>query len=364
MKIIVLGTRGIPNVQGGVETHCEELFPRLVKRGCHVELITRKPYIDRERRKKAYGGVKLKHLYAPKKRSVEAIIHSILGVIYARTRNPDIIHIHAIGPSLVVPLAKLLGLKVITTNHGPDYDRQKWGKIAKLVLKIGEKFGAKYSDKIIVISTVIQNNLRELYKRYDTDLIYNGVNIPNISDKCDYLKELGVEKRKYIFTAGRFVPEKGFHDLIKAYEMIKSKEYKLVISGDSDHPSQYRDELNKMAKENGVILTGFIKGEKLQQLFSHAALFVLPSYHEGLPIALLEAMSYNLRVLVSNIPANKAVNLDYKHYFSVGNIQQLSVKIDKIINSKFKTNYQDLIKKKYNWDIIAQKTFNVYKSLL
>jgi len=364
MKIIVLGTRGIPNVQGGVETHCEQLFPRIVKLGCEVELITRKPYISRKERKIEYQGVKLKHLYAPKKKSIEAIIHSIIGVLYAKTKNPDILHIHAIGPSLVVPLAKLLRLKVVITNHGPDYDRQKWGKIAKAVLKKGEKWGSNYADKVIVISTVIQNSLKKLYSRENTDLIFNGVNIPDISKKTDYLEEIGVEKYKYIFTAGRFVQEKGFHDLITAYKQISSDEYRLVIAGDSDHPSAYRDDLLRMAEESNIVLTGFIKGDKLNQLFSHAALFVLPSYHEGLPIALLEAMSYNLRVLVSDIPANKAVRLNNKNYFSVGNVEELAFKIKELLKTKDPINYQKIINDKYNWDKIALQTYKVYKSLM
>ena len=364
MKIIVLGTRGFPNVQGGVETHCEELFPRLVKLGCDVEVITRKPYIAKNQRFFEYKGVKFKHLYAPKKKSIEAIVHSILGVFYARLQNPDILHIQAIGPSLVVPLGKLLGLKVVVTNHGPDYDRKKWGKLAKSVLKTGEKWGTKFADRIIVISSVIKDNLRKLYNIDDTDLIFNGVNIPTISNNIDYLEHIGVTKGKFIFSAGRFVEEKGFHDLINAYIKLENSDYKLVIAGDSDHPSAYRDSLIKLAHDNKVILTGFIKGEKLHQLFSHAGLFVLPSYHEGLPIALLEAMSYNLKVLVSDIPANKAVKLDDIFYFSVGNIQELSKRIDNILNTNYKINYRKLIKDKYNWDIIAKKTYSVYKSLV
>ena len=364
MKIIILGTRGFPNVQGGVETHCEELFPRISKLGCNITVITRKPYIIKENRLNEYKGVQFKHIYAPRKKSFEAIIHSIIGVFYARLKNPDILHIQAIGPSLVAPLAKLLGLKVIITNHGPDYDRQKWGKVAKFFLRLGERLGCKFADKIIVISKVIQNNLEKKYNRKYCKLILNGVNLPIINSEDSYLNELGIESKHYIFSAGRFVKEKGFHDLINAFKQLNLKDYKLVIAGDSDHPTNYSKRLKQMANNDEIILTGFIKGEKLNQFFSQAKLFVLPSYHEGLPIALLEAMSYNLDVLVSDIPANLEVGLEKNCYFKVGDVNDLALKILAKLKQTGKRNYREIIKEKYNWDEIAKQTFNLYKEVL
>jgi len=364
VKIFVLGTRGFPNVQGGVETHCEQLYPRIVKSGNEVTVLTRKSYIPKANRLDQYNEVKFKHLFSPKKKSLEAIIHSILGVIYARVKSPEILHIHAVGPSLVVPFAKLLGLKVVVTNHGPDYDRAKWGKLAKAIIKKGEKFGSKYADKVIVISNVIKNIIKNKYKREDTVLIYNGVIIPEKSDKIDYLSELGITKDKYLFTAGRFVEEKGFHDLINAFAKLKDNKVKLVIAGDADHESTYSKKLKKMAKDNNVILTGFIKGEKLHQLFSHSRLFILPSYHEGLPIALLEAMSYNLNVLVSDIPANAEVDLDKEDYFQTANVDDLAKKLEYKIQHPTIRNFRQIIEEKYNWDKIAEQTIEVYEMVL
>lgn len=358
MKVIVLGTRGIPNIQGGVETHCQELYPRLVKLGADVTVITRKPYVD-DLKQIEYKGVKLKHIFAPKKKSLEAIIHTFLGVLYAKKENPDILHIHAIGPSIMVPFAKLLGLKIVVTNHGPDYDRQKWGKLAKFILQLGEKLGTIYADRVIVISEVIKSIQEEKYKRYDCDLIFNGVNIPRKSTSIDYIRSLNLEPEKYIIAVGRFVEEKGFHDLIEAYRQLDS-DIKLVLVGDADHETTYSKNLKQLAKKNGIILTGFIKGEKLSQIFSHAKLFVMPSYHEGLPIALLEAMSYNLDVLVSNIPANLNVKLKNNDYFEVGNIVDLQNKLLSKLNSSIRRNFKEIIKNKYNWDEIANRTLNVY----
>ena len=361
MKVIVLGTRGIPDIQGGVETHCQELFPRLAKLGCEITVITRKPYV-KDLSLAIYKSVKLKHIFAPKKKSIEAIVHTFLGIIYAKREKPDILHIHAIGPSLLVPFAKLLGLKVVVTNHGPDYDRQKWGSVAKFILRLGEKLGTLYADKVIVISEVIKNLLIAKYRRQDSVLIYNGVNIPNKSSKTDYIQSLGLKKEKYIIAVGRFVEEKGFHDLVKAYSEMQT-EYKLVLVGDADHDNGYSLKLKKTAKENGIILTGFIKGEKLNQIYSNARLFVMPSYHEGLPIALLEAMSYDLDVLVSNIPANLEVNLSKESYFNVGDTIDLEIKIKSKLKGQYSTrDYKSLLALKYNWDIIALKTLATYQS--
>jgi len=362
MKIIVLGTRGIPDVLGGVETHCEQLYPRISELGNEVTVITRTPYM-KDRSLESHKGVKLKHIFAPKQKSIEAIVHTFLGVMYASFKRPDVLHIHAVGPMIMTPLARLLGLKVVVTNHGPDYDRQKWGKLAKFILKTGEYLGTKTANKVIVISDVIKSILSKNYNRYDTHLVYNGVNIPEIAIADNYIKSIGVDKGKYIIAVGRFVEEKGFSDLIKAFSIIKTP-YKLVLIGDADHETAYSKQLKKEAVEAGVILTGFIKGKQLNQVFSHARLFVMPSYHEGLPIALLEAMSYNLDVLVSDIPANIEVSLNIKYYFKVRQIEELADKIKKILSqSRSNNDYSDLINTNYNWNKIALETNHIYNSI-
>ncbi len=357
MKIIVLGTRGIPDIQGGVETHCEELYPRLVSLGHDITIITRTPYV-KNKKIKNYKGVKLKHLYAPRTKTFEAITHTFLGVIYAGFKRPHYLHIHTVGPMLLTPIAKLLGLKVIVTNHGPDYNRQKWGKTAKRIIKLGERLGTKYADKIIVISKVIDSILKNNYDQNDAVLIYNGVTIPAKSENTDYIGALGLTSQEYIIAVGRFVEEKGFLDLVEAYAKINSKT-KLVLVGDADHENNYSRSLKKQAKECGVILTGFLNGEKLNQIYTHAKLFVLPSYHEGLPISLLEAMSYNLDILVSDIPANLEVNLEKDDYFKVGDVQKLTESLKRKLSVKNKRDFSSVINKKYNWDIIANKFSNI-----
>ena len=239
MKIVVVGTRGIPDIQGGVETHCEELYPRLAAMGHDVTVVRRSCYVTPQNKIKEYKGVHLKDIYAPRRKSIEAIVHTFLAIIYARWVDADVLHIHAIGPALLTPLARLLGLRVVMTHHGPDYDRQKWNKTAKSVLRWGERMGANYANEVIVISTVIDNILREKYDRTDAHLIYNGVNKPVPAKNDSYIRSLGLTPRRYVLAVGRFVEEKGFDLLIKAFARISDSNCKLVIAGDADHEDHY-----------------------------------------------------------------------------------------------------------------------------
>ena len=371
IKIIVTGTRGIPDILGGVETHCEELYPRLANNKYTITIVRRSCYITDNIRIDNYKGISLKDIYAPRKKSLEAIVHTFLAILYAKKSHADILHIHAIGPSLLIPFARILGLKVVMTHHGPDYDRQKWGHLAKQIQVYSfksacffrrERMSAKYANEIIVISSVIDNILREKYGRNDTHLIFNGVTLPKKSQSTCYIDQLGLTTHKYILAMGRFVEEKGFDLLIRAFSALKQNKYKLVIAGDADHPSAYSENLKRQALEEHVILTGFIKGEKLNEIMSNAALFILPSFHEGLPISLLEAMSYDLDVLVSDIPANRLPELTLDDYFKTGSIPDLKNKLQyKIENIQLDRKY-DL--SSYNWDNIAEQVDSVYQLIL
>ena len=361
MKIVVTGTRGIPNIQGGVETHCEELFPRLSKLDFDVTLIRRSCYISDNDTLSEFKGVKLKTIYAPHLKSLEALVHTFLAVIWAKIHKTDIIHIHAIGPAIMVPFARLLGLKVVFTHHGPDYDRSKWGYFAKLFLKTGERFGANSANEVIVISEVIKKSLSEKYHRNDTHLIFNGVVEPLVNLQTDYIKSLGLQPRRYVFTLGRFVEEKGFDMLIRTFTRLNHNNYTLVIAGDSDHDTSYSKRLKTLANDNKVVLTGFIKGNKLTELFSNAGLFVLPSFHEGLPISLLEAMSFHLPVLVSDIPANLQVKLPQENYFKTGDEESLLKKLDQFLNIDYSSVNYNLAA--YDWDKIALQTSEVYNKI-
>ena len=228
------------------------------------------------------------------------------------------------------------------------------------MLKLGERMGTTFANEVIVISKVIDNILIKKYGRKDCHLVYNGVPEPEICDFPEYFEELGIEKGKYILGMCRFVPEKNLHHLVEAFSKIDTKGCKLVLAGDTDFEDDYSKRLKAMAKEHGVILTGFIKGRKLHSLLTHTRCFVLPSSHEGLPIALLEAMSYKLPVIVSNIHANLEVGLNKDNYFPVGKIEALADKLQQNINLPYThINYN---MSAYNWDHIAEQIIDIYKN--
>jgi len=361
MKIFVTGTRGIPDIPGGIEKHCQNLYPLIASRGHEVYVATRKPYVKNHWKK--WNGVNLVELYAPASKNLEAIVHTFLAVLKARQCNADILHIHAIGPGLMVPLARILGLKVVVTNHGPDYNRDKWSKIAKAGLWVGEWLSGKYAHEVIAISKIIQDILKKRCNRVPK-IIYNGVFLPEKSRNTDFLKSLDIEPGRYILAVSRIEPEKGLDLLIDAFNQLKTDQ-KLVIAGYSHYKTEYNTQLQKKIINNSrIILSGFVTGEPLAQLYSHAGLFVLPSYHEGLPISLLEAMSYGLSVLVSDIPANLELNLSRKRYFKCGDINDLKEKIDyhlaNPISPDEKSIFRSRIKETYNWEKIAAQTIKVY----
>lgn len=361
MKIAVTGTRGFPNVIGGVETHCEEVFPRLAARGYDVTVFRRTGYCTDGLSE--YKGVKFYNLGHPKSKFLEAFVHTFKAVFIAKYRlHADVIHIHAIGPSLMCPLARLLGMKVIVTHHGPDYDRDKWGFFSKCVLRMGEWSAVRFANELIVISNVIFYHIVSTFRRNDMHLIYNGVPRAKIMTDSSYLDEIGVERYKYVFAMGRFVPEKQFHVLIEAWDKTPHEGYRLVIAGDCNFSDAYSQKLKAQAAASHVILTGFIKGDPLYTLLSFAHTFVLPSTHEGHPIALLEAMSYNLPAIVSSIPANEEIRLPASSYFPVGSVTALSKRLRECLKKKSNARVQyDM--SAYDWNHITDQIEEIYKNI-
>lgn len=369
ISVFVIGTRGFPDVPGGVEKHCEQLYPRLARLGVKVTVFTRTPYIPSPRRRRQWKGVRFIHLWSLRNKHLEAFLHTLMGIIISRFYSPDILHFHAVGPSLLVPLAKALGMKVVVTDHGPDYLRKKWGGFSRKMIILGEALAARFADVLIVISRGIKSLLEKKYGRRDLALIPNGVSIPDIIAPGETLDRYRLEPGGYVLTASRFVPEKGLGDLISAYQKLDDPGFKLVLAGGADHENQCsRTIAAAAAEDNRIILPGFLSGRPLAELFSNAGLFILPSYYEGLPIALLEALSYGLPVLVSDIAANKEVPLSEDRYFPVGDVCQLAERLKSLfkegITKKEQENQRLLLSRRYNWDRIAKETASVYRNML
>ncbi len=370
IKIAVVGTRGFPKVQGGIETHCEKLYTHLSKNGCDITVFTRKPYVSSDIL--TFNGVSLIPVRCPRSKFLEAIVHTFKSVLMARKIKPDILHMHAVGPSLFAPLARVFGMKVVVTNHGPDYKREKWPLPAKVFLRFCERMGTKFANKVIAISANISDDIKQKYGR-EVVTIPNGIEMPVHLETHNTLKKYGLQKRKYILAVGRFVPEKGFDDLMDAFQQANKlaslQADKLVIVGRADHEDKYSRGLKEKARNNkNIILTGFLTGKPLQELYSHAGLFVLPSYYEGLPIVLLEAMSYGLSCIASDIPANRNVGLDDDRFFKPGDVNAIAAKIEEFINKPFKEEERErqiyMITEQYNWGKIAEETLKVYKTII
>lgn len=362
MKIVVLGLRGFPGVMGGVETHCENLYPRLEAMGCDVVVLARAPYMEHEE----WAGIRFRRLWAPKKKSLETILHSLLGVLVAAKERPDILHIHAIGPAIVTPLARLAGLKVVVTHHGEDYHRQKWGLFARLVLRAGEAMGMLFANQRIVISKALRQLVLDKYQK-PSFLIPNGVNLPDLSAISPDLSRFGLTSGRYVVVVGRLVPEKRHPDLIEAFERAKLPGWKLAIVGAADHPDEYSSKIADSALRNpDVVCTGFQSGDTLRDLFANAGIFVLPSSHEGNPIAVLEALSYGLPVLLSDIPAHLELELAPSRYFPLADVEALEKALvrttENLPSAEERQKVREKVADQYDWDKIAKLTLEVYQT--
>lgn len=364
MKIAMIGQKGIPTRSGGVEIHVEEIAARLVERGHEVVVYCRKNYCINKPHE--YKGIKLKYISSINTKHLDAIIYSFLATIDALIKGFDIYHYHALGPSTVSWIPRLFGKKVVCTIHGLDWQRQKWGKFASAYLKFGELCCGKVPHKAISVSETVQRYMINKYNK-NIEYIPNGMNIPGMKEANIINEEYNLNKNEYILFLARLVPEKGAHYLIEAYNRITTGK-KLVIAGDSSHSDDYVKSLGKLAENNeNIIFTGFVSGDKLEELFSNAFLYVLPSDIEGMPISLLEAMSHGLKCLVSDIDENSSVIKDYGCSFSRRSVDDLCDKLLSILEGKVEfcdngilVNY---IRENFNWDRVVILHEAVYKSV-
>jgi len=363
VRVMVLGIRGMPNVEGGIETHAEQLYPRLAALGCNVEAVVRTPFVPRDTR--SFGPIRIRRLWSPRRAGVAAFFHSVIGVFYAGLARPDILHIHGIGPAIVTPIARLLGLRVVVTHHGPDYEREKWGSFGRWVLRLGERFGMRKSHARISISKAISDRVLAQYGR-ESYLIPNGVVPAKPRTDVKHVQRFGLEPGRYFLQVSRMVPEKRQLDLIRAFMFAQPKGWKLALVGSLDDDS-YSQKVSAEGREAGVVLTGYLTGEPLQQMYSYAGAFVLPSSHEGLPIALLEALSYGLPVLASDIPANMELGLDTASYFPLGDTVALADRLTQLaevpLNEDARAARRRWTSQRYDWDRIAEQTLEVYRGL-
>lgn len=372
LKIAMLGHKRIPSREGGVEIVVEELSTRMTKLGNEVTCFNRKGHhvsgkeFDSNNLNE-YKGVKIKSVLTIDAKGLSAMSSSFFASVMAAFGKYDVVHFHAEGPCAMLWLPKLFGKKCVATIHGLDHQRAKWGKFASWYIMLGEKMAAKYADEIIVLSQGVSDYFEKTYGR-KTRFIPNGVNKPNI-EKVDLIKsKFGLEKDDYILFLGRIVPEKGIRYLIEAYKNVKTNK-KLVIAGGSSDTNEFMNEITELAKDDErIIFTGFVQGQLLDELYSNAYIYTLPSDLEGMPLSLLEAMSYGNCCLVSDIAECADVVEDKAVVFKKSNFDDLRSKLQMLCNDeeivkKYKKETAEFICSKYNWDEVVNKTLDLYRGL-
>jgi glycosyltransferase involved in cell wall biosynthesis len=362
-SVHVTGLRGIPGVIGGVETHCEELMPRIAALApeLDIEVLGRRRFVERE--PILYRGVKVRGLPSPLSSSAEAIGGTACAILHAWRAGAKAMHIHAIGPALLAPFARLLGMRVILTHHGRDYERAKWGWFARRMLRLGERLGVWSADRTIAVAPSLAAELQRKFPSRSARINY----IPNGTrkfgaalDGAEVLARFGLRPGQYILSVGRLVPEKGFDYLIRAFRSSGTDRV-LVIAGSAVHESHFSTELMKKASDQ-VRLIGNQPREVLQILYENADLFVLASYHEGLAISALEAAACGTPMLLSDIVANTDLALPPDCYFTAGDERELAAKL-RLGGSEFAYD-ADEVRSRFDWEKIAEDTLAIYRAVL
>lgn len=369
LDIAMIGHKRIPSREGGIEIVVEELSTRMVKKGHRVTCYNRKGHhvsgseFD-AKQLPVYKGVNLKTVWTLDKKGLAAMTSSLSAAVKAAFGKYDVVHFHAEGPCAMLWLPRLFGKRCIATIHGIDWKRAKWGGFASKYIKFGEKVAVRYADEIIVLSEGVREYFQDTYNR-KTVFIPNGVNRPKIY-KPQLIKEIfDLNKDDYILFLGRIVPEKGVSYLIEAFRGIDTDK-KLVIAGGSSDTDEFLNKLKELARDDErIIFTGFVQGQLLEELYSNAYIYVLPSDLEGMPLSLLEAMSYGNCCVVSDIAECVEVVENRAVVFPKGNIAQLQEKLQYLCAHLeevewYKKTASDYICQKYNWNDVVDRTLALY----
>ena len=371
LNIAMLGHKRIPSREGGVEIVVEELSKRMVRLGHQVTCYNRKGHHIGGKEFDAaatseYEGIRIKTVPTLDKKGLAAMTASFTAAVAAAFGKYDVVHFHAEGPCAMLWLPKLFGKRCVATIHGLDHRRAKWGWLARTYIMLGEKCAAKFADEIIVLSEDVRKYFLETYNR-ETRFIPNGVNRPKLMAADQIQKTWGLEKNSYVLFLGRIVPEKGIRYLVEAFQNVKTDK-KLVIAGGASDTGEFLQELKALAGEDErVVFTGFVQGRPLEELYSNAYIYTLPSDLEGMPLSLLEAMSYGNCCLTSDIPECADVVQDKAVTFRKSDVADLQQKLQLLCDNAgmvedYSRNAADYICQRYDWDTVVDKTLNLYNN--
>lgn len=365
LRIVVTGLRGMPGIMGGVESHCDELLPRIkaLRPQADIVVLGRTPYVSAE--PVDFAGLTVKGVPTIRSTSLEAITGTLSAIVHARRLGADLLHIHAIGPAIGAPFARLLGMRVIVTHHGADYDRGKWGRFARTMLRLGEAAALRFARVVICVSPSLRAKLAQTYPQAKAELAYIPNGVPSTSDESGataedqanaVLAEHGMVRGEFLLAVGRLVPEKGFDTLIDAVRRLPAST-RLLIVGGSEHRSAYADRLVALADDR-IRFAGALPRAVVHRLYAAAGTFVLPSFHEGLPISALEAARFGAPVLLSDIDANLDLGLASENYFPVRDAIALMERLSRAQPAPFVDG--PALCERFDWDIIAADTLAAY----
>lgn len=369
MKIAVIGVKGLPANQGGIEHYCQVMYPKVVQRGHSVDLYARSSYINQPWFSVAeYQGVRVICLPSLPVRGLDALTSSGFAALVAAFKGYDVVHFHALGPSLFSFLPRLISsAKVIVTCQGLDWQRDKWGKLSSRLILLGEKVAAKYAHHIIVVSQALQAYFQ---KTYGVKAVYipNGPGTYAPSDpNFSFVRSLNLEPGKYLLFLGRLVPEKRPELLIRAFQQLKNSDWKLVLAGGNSDTTDYIAELSQISDNDPkIIFAGELKNSRLSEMVRGAGLFVLPSDLEGLPLAMLEAMREGVPVLASDIPPHlQLIGRERGFLFNAGSVSACTQALEQAIAQPEKREYrarqaQQHVKANYDWEKITTENLLVY----
>lgn len=358
-RLAVIGIRGFPGVQGGVESHCMQLIPRLAA-NFNCVVYRRKPYLTAQSQTENLTGVQFRDLPSTRIGGFESLYHTFLCCIHLLFHRVDVVNVHNIGPGLFAPLLRIMGFKVVLTYHSPNYEHDKWSLPAKLMLRLCEKVSLSCSNRVIFVSQPQRDKYSQVVKR-KSEAIPNGINPIGIDHGTDFLEKHNLCPGEYILAVGRLTPEKGFDVLVRAVNAL-DRPITLVIAGASDHGNDFEKQLRDLDVRHRTVFTGFTTGAPLAQLYTHARLYVLSSYAEGFPMVLLEAMSHQLPVVCTDIPATHIIPLPADRYAKPGDSDDLARVMEKALAEGPERQSYPL--DRYNWDNVTQATVQLYNSIL
>jgi glycosyltransferase involved in cell wall biosynthesis len=367
LRITMLGIRGFPNIQGGAENHAQYLSAGLIELGCHVEVIVRSPYVAKDS-VRTFARVKLVRLWSPRIKGVEALVHTFCGVMRCSLTRPDILHIHSVGPALFTPLARAFGLTVVVTHHLANWESHKWGPLGRTILRLGEKAGMVFANGRIAVSKTLARRIESIY-RVTVFTIPNGIPRPRKVRSTAQLTAFGLQPNRYALMVARIDEQKRQLELIEAFKRTQPSGWKLAMVGSADYSSEYARAVALAASRTaGVVMLGQQTGDILAELYTYAGVFVMPSSHEGQPIAVLEAISYGCPTILSDIPPHREIAASNTELIPVDDTAALARRLDArfctITERRPDAGDQARFLDDHDWHKIAQRTADVYLAAL